>query len=83
METREKRRQSQEKDRRAIAQGSLYSEGSLAGYELESERYIVLVGKEEFAVPEDTTVDDVSYKVVALVLDKESPSRSARQRTST
>ena len=72
----------EEKKDEAIAQASLYSEGSLAGYELASERYLVLVGKEEFVVPEDTTVGNVRYRVVPLILNKRSPSKAARERTS-
>ncbi len=63
----------------AKAQASLYAGGGLAGFELESERYLVLVGKHEFEGPEDEKDGAVSYKVISLVLDRKTPSDAAKQ----
>jgi hypothetical protein len=71
-----------EKKDQARHQASRYSEGSLAGFELESERYLVLVGKREFTVPDNTTDGNVKYSVIPLVLDRTTPSISARQHAS-
>lgn len=60
-------------------QAARYSEGSLAGFELESERYLVLVSKHEFQRPADIVEGPTKYKVVALFLDRAKPSVTARQ----
>jgi hypothetical protein len=43
----------EERAREAKSEAARYSEGGLAGFQLETERYLVLVGKEEFKVPDD------------------------------
>jgi len=63
----------------AKLQASLYAGGGLAGFELDSERYLVLVGKEEFDEPKDEMEGSVSYKVISLVLNRKTPSDAAKQ----
>jgi len=63
----------------AKLQASRYSGGGLAGFELDSERYIVLVGEGEFKKPTDEEVESVSYKVISLVLNRKTPSVAAKQ----
>ena len=60
-------------------QANRYSGGGLAGFELDSERYLVLVGEKEFDKPRDEWVGSVSYKVISLVLDRKNPSIAAKQ----
>jgi len=62
----------------AMHQARQYSQGSVAGFELESERYLVLVAKQEFTIPTDEIEGEKKYKVVPLVLDKSVPSISAK-----
>ena len=63
----------------AKSQASRYSGGGLAGFELDSERYLVLVGEGEFDKPRDEKVGSVSYKVISLVLNRKTPSVAAKQ----
>jgi hypothetical protein len=60
-------------------QARRYSEGSLGGFELDSERYLVLVAKGEFVVPDDVIEGGTKYKVIPLVLNREYPSASSTQ----
>ncbi len=59
-------------------QAKRYTEGILAGFELHSERYLVMVSEEEFEVPENTTDGLVTYKVVPIVLNRKPPSLAAK-----
>jgi len=63
----------------AMYQAGRYSEGSLGGFELETERYLVLVAKEEFAVPNDVRAGKTTYKVIPVFLTRKSPSISAKE----
>ena len=67
--------------RRILAknQASRYSEGFLAGFELSSERYLILVGQKEFGVVPDERVGAVLYKSIPIVLNREVPSKAARR----
>ena len=66
------------KKQEVLLQARRYSRGGLGGFELSSERYLVLVAKEEFNVPNDEMEGDIRYKVVPLFLTRKSPSVSAR-----
>jgi hypothetical protein len=66
------------KKQEVLLQARRYSRGSLGGFELSSERYLVLVAREEFNVPNDEMEGDIRYKVVPLFLTRKSPSVSAR-----
>jgi len=66
------------KKQEALHQARRYSGGSLGGFVLNSDRYLVLVAKEEFGVPNDEIEGDVRYKVVPLFLTRKLPSVSAR-----
>jgi hypothetical protein len=70
----------EKKKNEAKFQASLYSEIGLAGFELDSERYLVLVGEREFDVPKDVEEKQISYKVVPLFLTREAPSVAAKRR---
>lgn len=63
----------------AKSQACRYSGGGLAGFELDSERYLVLVAEEEFDKPKDEAVGSMLYKVVSLVLNRKTPSVAAKQ----
>jgi hypothetical protein len=60
-------------------QAKRYAEGSLSGFELRSDRYLVLVGRDEFPVPADETEGAITYRVVPIVLEPKTPSESARR----
>jgi hypothetical protein len=62
----------------AKLQARRYAEGALAGFELQFERYLVLVGEKEFQVPEDAIDALVTYKVIPIVLNRKTPSLAAR-----
>lgn len=63
----------------AREQANRYSGGGLAGFELDRERYLVLVGESEFDKPKDEVVDQIAYLVVPLFLTRSSPSVAARR----
>lgn len=63
----------------AKGQAIRYAGGGLAGFELERERYLVLVGETEFDRPKDEIVDQNVYRVVTLFLTRPSPSVAARR----
>ena len=69
------------KKEQAKHQAARYSEGSLGGFELALERYVVLVGKEEFMVPDDALEGEVRYRVIPLFLTRKPPSVSAKERS--
>jgi hypothetical protein len=60
-------------------QASRYSEGLLAGFELCSERYLVLVGQKEFAVESHERDGAILYKSIPIVLNREVPSIAAHR----
>jgi hypothetical protein len=61
----------------AKKQASRYSEGPLAGFELSSERYLVLVGQKEFTVTPHERDGAILYKSIPIVLNREVPSKAA------
>lgn len=63
----------------AKSQAKLYAGGGLAGFELDSERYLVLVGEDGFDEPKDEMEGSVSYKVISIVLNRKTPSVAAKQ----
>jgi hypothetical protein len=70
----------------AKSQAKRYAGGSLVGFELASERYLVLVAEEEFAEKDIVQLGDekdgqITYKVVPIVLNRTSPSVFARSRS--
>ncbi len=62
--------------RAAKSQAARYAEGILAGFELKSDRYLVLVGKDEFTAPADEIVDGIRYKVIPIILNRKPPSKT-------
>jgi len=63
----------------ATNQAKLYADGPIAGFELTTERYLVLVSKTEFGV---TTVEQdgaILYRTISIILDPDVPSRAARK----
>ena len=67
-----------DKQREAKAQAVRYSTGGMAGFELRSERYLVLVGDQEFASIADEREGAVLYKTIPLFLTRDTPSKAAR-----
>lgn len=61
-------------------QASRYSEGLLAGFELCSERYLVLVGQKEFAVEPYERDGAILYKSIPIVLNRDVPSKAAHRK---
>jgi uncharacterized protein YwlG (UPF0340 family) len=62
----------------ALEQAKLYSSGSLAGFELQNVRYLVLVTEKCADCPNDITEDDVIYKHINIAINPLSPSETAR-----
>lgn len=62
--------------KQAMTQLKLYSQGSLAGIELHSVRYTVVVSNDPLHMPLNQTIDGVLYRFVNLVTAPPPPSKS-------
>jgi hypothetical protein len=60
----------------AMHQAEQYVDGVLAGVELRRYRYLVVVSKQQLAVPPDGKRDGVVYRNINIAVDPETPSRS-------
>jgi hypothetical protein len=69
----------EKKKAEAMYQAGRYSEGSLGGFELETEKYLVLVANEEVTVPNDVRARNTMYKVISVFLTRKSQSISAKE----
>jgi hypothetical protein len=64
----------------ARRQAELYSGGVLAGLELTSHRYLVVVTKKQFMPPQDVTKDAVTFRHINIAIEPELPSVAAKKR---
>lgn len=62
----------------ARVQAQRYRAGALAGIELTSYRYLVMVSSRNLVLPNDELVDGVSYRHVNIAVDPSSPSTDSR-----
>jgi hypothetical protein len=60
----------------ARGQALRYAEGSLAGFEISSVRFLVTVSDDVLAERDDELVDNVTYRHVNIAVDPSTPSRS-------
>lgn len=65
----------------ALHQASLYAAGSLAGFEIRSVRYLVLVTKDRVALPADVLAGGVTYRHINIAVEPATPSIGARTTT--
>ncbi|WP_157016640.1 hypothetical protein [Mesorhizobium xinjiangense] len=63
----------------AKEQAALYSGGVLAGVELESQRYLVVVTKKQIVPPGDLIEGTVTYRHINIAVEPEAPSTAARR----
>jgi hypothetical protein len=63
----------------ARRQVNLYSQGSLAGFELTAYRYAVVVSRKRVAVPNERRERNVAYRFVNIAVDPDTPSRDAKK----
>ncbi|MFH1628721.1 MAG: hypothetical protein ABIE47_08360 [Pseudomonadota bacterium] len=61
----------------ARKQASLYGQGVLAGLELSTHRYVVLVSKDRISMPQDVVADGVVYRHIGIAVAPNVPSKSA------
>ena len=66
----------------AFQQAKLYSERPLAGFEVRSTRYLVLVSQERLEAQPPKIVGGVTYEVHNIAVDPENPSQDARRAAS-
>ena len=59
----------------AYNQASRYAAGALAGIELATYRYLVLVSSKAIELPADSQVDGITYRHVNIAADPDVPSR--------
>ncbi len=69
----------EKKMRQGLKQAGRYSDSILSGFEVTSERYVVLVGEKEFKRPEDIPEGSIKYICVPIYLNRDSPSVAARK----
>ena len=68
----------QRKCREAVEQARRYREGILAGFEVGSPRYLVMVSPDHLSMPSPQAEGDVMYEFRNIAVDPSSPSRGAR-----
>ena len=61
-------------------QAARYAEGALAGIELTSYRYAVVVTERRESPPPDSTEGGMTYRHINIAVDPEIPSKAARRR---
>ena len=64
----------------AVRQAKNYAHGPLAGNELHSYRYAVVVTEQEVELPPDDTHNGITYRHINIAIDPHTPSRAARSR---
>jgi hypothetical protein len=64
------------KARQALAQASQYSVGIMAGFELSTVRYLVLVSKDSVVMPADFTDRDATYRHINIATSPSVPSKN-------
>jgi len=62
--------------RQAFSQAESYSEGVLAGFELASYRYLVIVSESQLSMPADKIKNDINYRYVNIAVDPKIPSKA-------
>lgn len=67
----------------ARRQTKLYAAGELAGIELRSTRFIVIVTEKTTPVPDDVNEDEITFRHINVPVDPDTPSKTARRVTST
>jgi hypothetical protein len=60
---------------KAFTQASLYGESSLAGFELASYRYLVLVSKDRLEMPSDRSENEIIYRHINIPVNPSVPSK--------
>lgn len=62
----------------AFSQANIYSVGVLAGFELASRRYLVMVSKDRLETPATKLIENISYEYRNIAVDPSVPSISAK-----
>ena len=62
----------------AFNQARIYAAGSLAGFELSSRRYLIMVSEKRLAMPPDQSDGAVTYEYRNVAVAPDSPSRATR-----
>ena len=60
--------------RQARQQAERYGVGALAGFELATQRYIVLVSKKNLRIPKDISDGELVYRHINIAVDPDPPS---------
>lgn len=70
-----------EKAEQAFEQARLYSSGSLAGFELGSRRYLILVSEQRLLMPDERADGPVTYEYRNIAVSPDTPSRDSQNRS--
>jgi hypothetical protein len=62
----------------AIAQANRYAAGSLAGFEVQTTRFVVIVSQTEVHLPQTVSAGDITYRIVNIAVKPSTPSAAAR-----
>jgi hypothetical protein len=63
----------------ALTQAKLYSEQPLAGFEVASIRYLILVSRKRLPIPEAVVQNNVTYEYRNVAVQPDTPSVEARK----
>jgi hypothetical protein len=63
----------------AFKQAKLYGVGSLAGFEVKTKRYLVMVSRHRIEMPPNRTDADIEYEFVNIAVEPSVPSSEARK----
>lgn len=63
-------------------QTELYSGSVLAGVELTTYRYVIVVSRDRIAVPANLTKNGVVYRHINIAVDPQTPSQEVKRRRS-
>ena len=66
----------EEKTSQALKQAKRYSAGILAGFELASYRYLVIISRDVLDMPQDIRDNDTIYRYINVAVDPKTPSKS-------
>jgi hypothetical protein len=72
-------RELESKTQMALAQARLYGTGSLAGFEIATRRYLVIVSEDRLQMPANVLDGAVEYCYRNIAVDPQSPSAAAKR----
>jgi len=69
----------EKKSHEAFKQANIYSEEPLAGFEVASTRYLILVSRKRLSLPSNIMTNNVTYEYRNVAVEPDVPSIEARK----